>query len=52
MTSAVCGMVDPTIFEHLQIKIDEDAKVREELRNKLQDLEKQGIQLFERNVLC
>lgn len=35
-------MVDPAIFEHLQTKIDEDSKVREELRNKLQDLEKQG----------
>ena len=38
------GMIDPAIFEHLQSKIDEDSKVREELRNILQDLEKQGIQ--------
>ena len=36
------GMVNPAIFEHLQAKIDEDARVREELRNFLQDLEKQG----------
>lgn len=38
-------MIKPAIFEHLQLKIDEDAKVREELRNKLQDLEKQGDSL-------
>jgi len=42
MASASFGMINPAVFEHLQIKIDEDAKVREELRNKLQDLEKQG----------
>ena len=36
------GMVNPAIFEHLQAKIDEDAHVREELRNILQTLEKQG----------
>ena len=36
------GMVNPAIFEHLQTKIDEDAAVREELRNILQNLEKQG----------
>ena len=43
MASNSFGMVDPAIFEHLQTKIDEDSKVREELRDKLQDLEKQGI---------
>lgn len=42
MASAQSGMVDSSIFETLQSKIDEDAKVREELRNKLQDLDKQG----------
>ena len=36
------GMVNPAIFENLQAKIDEDTQVREELRNVLQDLEKQG----------
>ena len=36
------GMVDPAIFRHLQTKIDEDSATREELRNKLQDLEKQS----------
>ena len=36
-------MIDHTLFEHLQAKIDEDNSVREELRNLLQDLEKQGI---------
>ena len=36
------GMVNPAIFEHLQAKIDEDAKVCEELSNFLRDLEKQG----------
>ncbi|KAI9873384.1 MAG: hypothetical protein M1830_000474, partial [Pleopsidium flavum] len=35
------GMVNPAIFEHLQAKIDEDAQVREELRNILQILERQ-----------
>lgn len=36
-------MVDPAIFEHLQAKIDEDSAVREELKNILQILEKQGM---------
>ena len=36
------GMIDPAIFAHLQSKIDEDIEVREQLRNVLQDLEKQG----------
>lgn len=36
-------MIDRTLFEHLQAKIDEDNSVREELRNLLQSLEKQGI---------
>ena len=36
------GMVNPAIFGHLQAKIDEDTRVREELRKFLQDLEKQG----------
>ena len=42
MASTQSGMVNPAIFEHLQGKIDQDAKVREELRKKLQNLEKQG----------
>lgn len=45
MASASFGMINPAIFEHLQFKIDEDAQVREELRNKLQGLEKQGRSL-------
>jgi len=45
MASASFGMINPAIFEHLQLQIDEDAKVREELGNKLQDLEKQGKRL-------
>lgn len=36
-------MINPTIFVHLQAKIDEDSSVREELRNHVQNLEKQGI---------
>ncbi|KAI9697759.1 MAG: hypothetical protein M1836_004435 [Candelina mexicana] len=36
------GMVDPAVFEHLQTKIDEDAKVREEIKDILQTLERQG----------
>ena len=39
------GMVNPAIFEDLQIKIDEDSQVREELKNILQVLEKQGNSL-------
>lgn len=39
---ASSGMVDPAIFKHLQTKIDEDSAIREELRNILQDLEKQS----------
>ena len=37
------GMVSPAIFEHLQAKLDEDAQVREELRNIVQIMERQGI---------
>ena len=37
------GLIDPEIFKHLQSKIDEDIKVREELKDILQDLEKQGL---------
>ena len=36
------GMVNPAIFEDLQTKIDEDSQVREELKNILAVLEKQG----------
>jgi hypothetical protein len=39
-------MVNPAIFEHLQAKIDEELNVREELRNILQVLEKQGRSSF------
>lgn len=36
------GLVDPAVFQNLQAKIDEDSSVREELKNILQKLEKQG----------
>lgn len=36
-------MVQPGIFEDLQKKIDEDASVREALREIVQTLEKQGV---------
>ncbi len=36
------GLVDGSIFDHLQSKIDEDIKVRDQLRDILNDLEKQG----------
>ena len=39
---AAPAMVDPAIFEHLQAKIDEDSYVRDELRDILKTLEKQG----------
>lgn len=35
------GMVNPAIFEHLQTKLDEDAQVREEIRNIVQSMERQ-----------
>lgn len=41
-STATDGMVNPAIFTHLQSKIDEDAAVREELRDIVQTLEKQG----------
>lgn len=37
------GKFSPAIFEHLQTKLDEDAQVREELRNIVQAMERQGI---------
>ncbi|KAI4151637.1 MAG: hypothetical protein L6R39_001976 [Caloplaca ligustica] len=40
-------MVDPAIFERLQANIDDDAHVREELRNILQKLERQLEQVLE-----
>ena len=36
------GMVDPAIFELLQAKLDDDVHVREELKNIVQSMEKQG----------
>ena len=36
-------MFSSAIFEHLQVKLDEDAQVREELRNIVQVMERQGI---------
>ncbi|KAL8791535.1 MAG: hypothetical protein Q9195_005863 [Heterodermia aff. obscurata] len=35
-------MVNPAIFERLQTKINEDSAIREELRSKMQELEKQS----------
>lgn len=40
--NAAPGMVDPKIFEQLQANIDDDGRVREELRSILQRLERQG----------
>ncbi|MCJ1374508.1 hypothetical protein MMC20_005740 [Loxospora ochrophaea] len=40
-TKPSSSMVDPTIFEHLQAKIDEDIQLRDELRHTLQILERQ-----------
>ncbi|KAL9016263.1 MAG: hypothetical protein Q9185_006385 [Variospora sp. 1 TL-2023] len=39
--NAAPGMVDPKIFEQLQANIDDDGRVREELRSILQRLERQ-----------
>jgi len=38
----ITGMIDPKIFQDLQVKIDEDAEVREQLKAILQTLERQG----------
>ncbi|KAI9742310.1 MAG: hypothetical protein M1818_004210 [Claussenomyces sp. TS43310] len=40
--SSSTGMVDPHVFEDLQVKIDEDAKVREQIRDILQVLDRQS----------
>ena len=42
METAPEDMFSPAIFEHLQAKLDEDAQVREELRNIVQIMERQG----------
>lgn len=39
--SASKGAFSPAVFEHLQAKLDEDAQVREELRNIVQSMERQ-----------
>jgi hypothetical protein len=39
------SMIDTSIFEQLQLKIDEDVQVRENIRNAVQALEKQGTTL-------
>ena len=36
------SMIDTSIFEQLQLKIDEDVQIRENIRNAVQVLEKQG----------
>ena len=36
-------MFGSAIFEHLQVKLDEDSQVREELRNIVQIMERQGV---------
>ncbi len=36
------SMIDTSIFEQLQLKIDEDVQVRENIKNAVQALEKQG----------
>ena len=41
--SASKEMFSSAIFEHLQVKLDEDALVREELRNIVQVMERQGV---------
>ena len=36
-------MFGSAIFEYLQVKLDEDSQVREELRNIVQVMERQGV---------
>lgn len=42
MLESIPGMVDPAIFEDLQAKIDEDTAFRDEIKDIVQTLEKQG----------
>ena len=35
-------MAGPIVFEQIQAKLDEDSQVREEIRNIVQTLERQG----------
>jgi len=35
------SLVDPKVFEDLQTKLDDDAKTREQIRDSLQNLEKE-----------
>ena len=42
MTESVAGsVVDSTLFQNLQLKIDEDSQLRQEIRDHVQNLEKQ-----------
>ncbi len=41
-TTAKMSLVDPNIFEDLQKKIDEESVVRDQLKDILSNLEKQG----------
>jgi len=36
------SMVDPTVFQNLQAKIDEDSQIRQEIRDIVQTMERQG----------
>ena len=42
MASSQHGFVDPAVFESLQAKIDDDTKVKDEIRDVCHALEKQG----------
>ena len=35
-------MASPAVFEQLQLKLDEDSQIREDIRNVVQILERQG----------
>ena len=35
-------MASPAVFEQLQLKLDEDSQIREDIRNVVQTLERQG----------
>lgn len=37
-------MTSPIVFEQIQTKLDEDSQTREEIRNVVQTLERQGTQ--------
>ena len=43
MATSQHGLIDPAVFESLQAKIDDDTKVKDEIRDVCHILDKQGL---------